>query len=464
MVLITEGMYEARVLYIGTAPPIETLKGTEALQAPLTKLYPSNLDEVQGIDANIRVLPTVLEITYMTSGQTIHYPLDRLAICAAMRAVNMIDGTSGAATRSFMPVDQLNHDSIHPAIFAAIIRRTKGRQIAECHAFICNSTNDARQLVTATASANLALRRARGRATLNDDYDDNGVAVIRTSVVSDYNATGIGNGGHETYARVNKTHHVTSSDHLDAQHYQIQQTTVQSTPSKTIYITFDKSNLRPAGDDTLEVVSSARERSVPIIAPQDPRPLFVQTRFAGPPPMIYGRTLPRPPPHAFIRPPPRAMFVRPVPQRIPVYTRRILSPPPMVRYPVPQPVYVRNRARSASPFRYAASEIHPTPRQQTGAWVDRAASESGLHMSRRDQFERYGPPPPNAFLNERAFAQRLHNDRRIALEPHHYPTAYDFQDIRLYDRPTTKSNPRYSSSDSDSDRGISRQKKRSGRH
>lgn len=452
-------MYECRVLYIGSAPPIDTLKGTEALQEPLRQRYPTNVDQIEGIDATIRVLPIALQVTYNESGQVVMFPLDRLTICAGVRAVTLIDGTTGEQTRQFVPVNTVQQDNKHPAIFAAIIRRNKGRQIAECHAFICNNTRDALHLVNATATANMALKEQRDVQVQQDSNSyQNGVAVVHASVINDH---GTMNGTNAREIRPQSVSHSkneiyisTTSNQLDGQHYKADTPKVESLEPETIYITFDKSNLKPTGPDSYEGRSRSTytERRFVQEMPPSPRPVRYNVFPGGPAP-------PPPPPMIFAGPPPPRppMFVRPPPpQRL--YTRRVISPPPPMRFVAPAPVFVRSRARSASPHghRYAASELkYSSKGQYQPKWSGKPASDSGFR-SRRDHFERYPGPRENMFINERAFSRRMNADQRFGgpmpAPGYIYPAPYGFGgDAGFYDRPTTKSNPRYSSSESSDD-------------
>ncbi|KAL4223777.1 hypothetical protein ACF0H5_017243 [Mactra antiquata] len=492
MVVLNSGhdesnMYSCRVLYIGSAPPVETLKGIEALQEPLRQRFPNNVDEVEGIDANVRVLPTDLEVTYQQSGQTLHFPLDRLTICAGVTAVNITDATTGAKHRQFVPLNTIQHDSRNPAIFAAIIRRSQGRQIAECHMFVCNSSRDALHLVNAAATANMALKQQKKSRKMTDTSGyGNDVVVIKTGVV-DVPSNGFMNGDHQQTRT--DTQYVQEVDipPLEPQHYKIQQPPgPRASSPETIYVSFDKTNLVSTGDDTMEVRSRQpapspryveqqsfsyrpiappppQPRPVPVMIarpqpippPPPPRPVMIRTRPAPPPPQPI---IVRPPP-----PPPQPIYVRapapPPPQRM--YSRRMVTvPPPPTRYVSPAPVYARTRARSVSPIRYAERSSKKEGLYQP-KWVGetkRPASDIGFRMSRRDQYEYQGPPrdfrqPGNMFLNERAFSRRVHADDRISqMSPGYaYPNAYDYTDFRMYDRPTTKSNPRYSSSESSDD-------------
>ena len=476
-------MYECRVLYIGSAPPVDTLKGTDALQEPLRQRYPGNLEQVEGIDSTVRVMPTALEITYNTSGQKVLFPLDRLTICAGVRAVTLTDGTTGEQSRQFVPVNTVEQESRHPAIFAAIIRRNKGRQIAECHAFICNSTRDALHLVNATATANMALKEQRSshthhEAQVHHDSYDGDVQVVRASVINGHNGTMNGTAVQETRSFTtnqntyqNKEIYISHGNNkMESQHYKAETPRVDAVEPETIYITFDKTNLTATGQDTLEVKprSTYTERRYVQEAPPSPRPVRYMTQapvpvpmpVPVPRPMMYMR--PPPPMQMMIRPPPpmqMQMMARPPPQRM--YTRRVMSPPPPMRFVAPPPVFMKSRARSASPIghRYATSDIRYTQKSQyQPKWSGKPASDSGFR-SRRDNYERYGAKP-GMFMNERAFSRRVNGDQGMTGPPpmtpgYIYPSPYNYSDLGMYARPTTKSNPRYSSSsssDGDDDR------------
>lgn len=468
-------MYECRVLYIGSAPPVETLKGIDALQEPLRQRYPKNLEDVEGIDAKIRVLPTDLEVTYTASGQVVNFPLIRLNICAAVRAINVVDATTGETSRQFVAVNTVEQDSRHPAIFAAIIRRSKGRQIAECHMFVCNSTRDALHLVNATATANMALKQGNmENRTEGSPVQENDVVVIRSEVADDYASRPVVNGARISQSTIN---------HLDPVHFQIKQTRSEPPAEpETIYITFDKTNLIPKGEDTMELRHTPRRnesratyitvptsrafaeapamRSFVDVRPYTLRPIAPPPPPPPPPPVLVPRPLPPPPPPVMIRPPQR------------MYTRRVIAPVPQRFISQPR-MYYRTRARSASPVQGRRFESETRVRSSKGLFqpkwqgTPRARSEMGYRMSRRDNFERpsptlmySGPPrdfrqPENMFINERAFSRRINGDHMISRAPggYYYPTAYDLNGGMMYDRPTTKSNPRYSSSSESDDGG-----------
>ncbi|XP_060594756.1 uncharacterized protein LOC132749094 [Ruditapes philippinarum] len=497
-------MYECRVLYIGSAPPVETLKGLDAVQEPLRQRYPQNLEEVSGVDATLCVLPTALEMRYVSSGEVVQFPLEKLSICAGVRAVNVIDGSTGQQVRKFVPVNNIQQESSHPAIFAAIIRRTKGRQIAECHMFICNSTRDALHLVNASATANMAFRKQHGQRVETSTHG-NDVIVVKSGIANGYSDGEHGstvNYEPQSYRQpdIETVRIDTNESNLESRHYQIQQSRESVPEPETIYITFDKSNLKPKGDGNMEVTHNVRQtrrseehiRPTYIEAPVPaPVPVFRPMYMNGPPPRPnYAiRHIAPPPPQpvmmqrpVLIRspPPPQPMMVR-QPQRM--YTKRVIAPPPPPpRFISQPPMVVRSRARSASPIGRYNSEIR-APKKGTyqPKWegIGRPKSDiAATRMSRRDMYDYPPPPPPNIeffqqagspremHLNERAFSRRMHADNRISREHHgyNYPTAYDLHSAMLYDRPTTKSNPRYSSSSSgSSDEGGRNNRLRSSR-
>lgn len=292
--------------------------------------------------------------------------------------------------------------------------------------------------------------------------------IVIQAGVEQYN--GYEDGGREyvtngDWDRVDEEVYVKTSG-MDSQHYQIQPSTAPAQEPKTIYITFDKSNLQPSGHDSMQVVHRPGNayterrviqerpqpelrrfttmRPVTVPAPLPLRPVAVPFVPQPQPRLVY-RSLPAPQPQpVFVRPPPQPVVMRPPPQPVyfqaprpqPMYVRRMMSPPPM-GYPMPAPMMARTRARSMSPIHYRQNGGRFQPK-----WGGRRpASENGLRMSRRDMF-----------LNERAFSQRMATDSRMAPAPTAYPYGgYNHPGFYMYDKPTTKSNPRYSSSDSDSD-------------
>ncbi|KAJ1348450.1 hypothetical protein KIN20_003750 [Parelaphostrongylus tenuis] len=105
-----------RVLYIGSSVPTITKDGLQGIQQPLRERYP-----VEGHSGN--------------SGY-------RFVVSDQVR-----DQCGG---ERFLPLDSPFAnipDSPHPPIFAAIMRRTTGIKVLECHGFICTNNKAANALV-----------------------------------------------------------------------------------------------------------------------------------------------------------------------------------------------------------------------------------------------------------------------------------------------------------------------------
>ena len=524
-----------QVLYLGSAVPIQTAKGIDAVQRPLAERYQGDLSQVEGIDCDLSVWPDCLEMQYKSTGQIVQFPLRNLTICAAVRCINTVNGSTGEKTKQFIPINIVMSDSKHPAIYTAIIRRSQGRQILECHSFICKSNRDALLLVSATGTANIALKRNVGKfAETSSQYED-GIPVVHMTQQNGYSSAEdsrnvtvekqLNRYGTEYQEPSGQTLFVKSA--LETGEQQQFTTTSQGVTSEkgadnTIYITFDKSNLRSTGGSTLKVDNSnisreytgegrvihASDQSVVIEKPvyvdipapeaaPAPQPYVVEApkyylRQAPPPPppppsqIVYRRPVPLPPPRPVIVPAPpppqpqivyrappppppaqplvvRTEFASPPPQRIytrrvvPQYQRRFLSPQP--------PVLVRTaypRARSASPG-HARSEIHIRSEPIRTTRVTGHSSDPGIiggefsnyvrgpQTMAYGQYGQYGHP---MFLNERAFSKRMNADQRISgfTAPYNHPSAYDFQDAMGLEQMTYKSNPKYSSSSSGSER------------
>ena len=83
------------------------------------------------------------------------FPIEALHYCAAVRYV-LVPGSdqerpNGAAVQQrFLPLDSpfaRNPNMNHPPLFAAILRRTSGIKVLECHVFICKRETAANALV-----------------------------------------------------------------------------------------------------------------------------------------------------------------------------------------------------------------------------------------------------------------------------------------------------------------------------
>ena len=152
---------KCRVLYIGSAVPMETAYGIESLQMPLRERYFKSLNkngsEMTGIDAVLSVYNSGLLMTYVDdSSSSAWFPIRTLNVCAAVKAVTSApETTADVAERTvFASVDSPEVDrNPTPPIFAAIMRRTRGIKVLECHAFVCRTSALAMTIVQACARA-----------------------------------------------------------------------------------------------------------------------------------------------------------------------------------------------------------------------------------------------------------------------------------------------------------------------
>ena len=83
------------------------------------------------------------------------FPIEALHYCAAVRYVLVPGSSAGGAAEErvqqrFLPLDSpfaRNPNMNHPPLFAAILRRTSGIKVLECHVFICKRETAANALV-----------------------------------------------------------------------------------------------------------------------------------------------------------------------------------------------------------------------------------------------------------------------------------------------------------------------------
>ncbi|GAB1602187.1 uncharacterized protein LOC115224900 [Argonauta hians] len=155
-------LFRCKVLYIGSAVPMETSKGLEAIQQPLRERYPyKDEKKICGVEAILSVMPTGVQMQYIgDSDSLVWFPISSLTFCAAVRCIHLLNKSRQKIPRfvslSSPVADGMN--SQKPSIFTAIMRRTKGRKVLECHSFICSSAGEAIGLVQ---SAKIADRTSR---------------------------------------------------------------------------------------------------------------------------------------------------------------------------------------------------------------------------------------------------------------------------------------------------------------
>lgn len=151
---MTTPLCRCRVLYIGSAIPTVTKDGLQGIQEPLKERYPTeNTSETQGIDSWLTVWSNGLLVEYVEGRRKTEaqfHPIQSLHYCAAVRYVNIPGYSVPDGAERFLPLDSpfaAYPDPRHPPIFAAILRRTTGVKVLECHSFICTNERAANALV-----------------------------------------------------------------------------------------------------------------------------------------------------------------------------------------------------------------------------------------------------------------------------------------------------------------------------
>ncbi|XP_077286668.1 uncharacterized protein LOC143911588 isoform X2 [Arctopsyche grandis] len=142
-----------RVLWLGSAVPQQTKDGLQGIQEPLRELYPSKAPRgachARGIDSWLSVWSNGILLENVDENHkkvTRFFPIESLHYCAAVRHV----GAGGNGVPRFLPLDSpfaRAPSPSHPPLFAAILRRTTGIKVLECHAFICKKEMAANALV-----------------------------------------------------------------------------------------------------------------------------------------------------------------------------------------------------------------------------------------------------------------------------------------------------------------------------
>lgn len=149
---VATSAFTHEVLYIGTAIPLETSEGLDAVQQPLRHRYPVNSeDNIQGMMARLEILPEGIQLKFKDDHtKVVLFPYSALNLCAAVRCVKVLDPVTKQMKPKFVSLNSPEAGGVNsekPAIFTAITRRTKGRQVLECHGFITMHPKDALDLV-----------------------------------------------------------------------------------------------------------------------------------------------------------------------------------------------------------------------------------------------------------------------------------------------------------------------------
>lgn len=143
-----------RVLYLGSAVPRQSKDGLQGIQEPLRSLYPSEgAVGAKGIDSWLSVWSNGILLENVDENMkqvTRFFPIESLHYCAAVRQVLIPERGNANPEPKFLPLDSpfaRTPRAQHPPIFAAILRRTTGIKVLECHTFICKREAAANALV-----------------------------------------------------------------------------------------------------------------------------------------------------------------------------------------------------------------------------------------------------------------------------------------------------------------------------
>lgn len=143
-----------RVLYLGSAVPRQSKDGLQGIQEPLRSLYPSEgAVGAKGIDSWLSVWSNGILLENVDENRkqvTRFFPIESLHYCAAVRQVLIPERGNSNPEPKFLPLDSpfaRAPKGQHPPIFAAILRRTTGIKVLECHVFICKREAAANALV-----------------------------------------------------------------------------------------------------------------------------------------------------------------------------------------------------------------------------------------------------------------------------------------------------------------------------
>ena len=402
MVLLTDSspLMKRRVLYIGSSVPLDTTAGLECIQGPLKERYPADQEAgIEGIDSILSVTSSCIQLQYVNDlAQVIQFPLPSLTLCAAVRCVTTVNGSTGEKVVKFVSLnDPLagGENADRPAIFTAVTRRTQGRKVLECHGFICHSPQDAMKLVKFTSLAGKNYRKNGSvKATPRDqpplqqqpqrqssEFTFGAETLNRNSGAS---WIPVGNGlvngmemyerppmrlipgepitvkaGPEFYEPVSKQGYFYSSDKTEVKKFNIAKLTKSTEPKENTEV--EPPLEQPHTPRPMNGYGPPRQiRQAPNYSFGAPPPVYVRLQreaqplrpfYYGPPmppPMIYGR------PRFFSPPPPR---LRPAPFVVPP------GPPPPMMAP---PLYVRRpreQSHSGSRSNSAASSRSKSPKE-----------------------------------------------------------------------------------------------------
>uniref|UniRef100_A0A2M4ART7 Putative interferon regulatory factor 2-binding protein n=1 Tax=Anopheles triannulatus TaxID=58253 RepID=A0A2M4ART7_9DIPT len=191
-----------RVLYLGSAVPRQSKDGLQGIQEPLRSLYPSEgAIGAKGIDSWLSVWSNGILLENVDENRkqvTRFFPIDSLHYCAAVRQVLIPERGNSNPEPKFLPLDSpfaRTPRAQHPPIFAAILRRTTGIKVLECHTFICKREAAANALVRCCFHAYADNSYARQLEGTGSAGGGSGSNSVYGTIGGKSNGTGGGGGG-----------------------------------------------------------------------------------------------------------------------------------------------------------------------------------------------------------------------------------------------------------------------------
>ncbi|XP_075147078.1 uncharacterized protein LOC142221296 [Haematobia irritans] len=205
-----------RVLYLGSAVPRQSKDGLQGIQEPLRSLYPSEgAVGAKGIDSWLSVWSNGILLENVDENLkeiTRFFPIESLHYCAAVRQVLIPERGNSNPEPKFLPLDSpfaRMPRAQHPPIFAAILRRTTGIKVLECHVFICKREAAANALVRCCfhAYADNSYARQLETGSTGGGAGSSVYGTLKSNMVSsksngDLTSVGLSNGNHHHHHHV----------------------------------------------------------------------------------------------------------------------------------------------------------------------------------------------------------------------------------------------------------------------
>ncbi|KAE9417258.1 hypothetical protein Angca_000382 [Angiostrongylus cantonensis] len=398
-----------RVLYIGSSVPTITKDGLQGIQQPLRERYPvEDTPETRGIDSWLSVWSNGILLEYIEGdkkSETAFFPINTLHYCAAVRYVNVTGYAIEGGGERFLPLDSPFAnipDSPHPPIFAAILRRTTGIKVLECHGFICTNNKAANALVRCCFHA------YADSIYLKMDEKMPGLKAIKEGSTGERSPTS---------PQSEANHSDSGEDHIDRtpkgwerrqQDGEYDSVSISSSlvrggkraasetgVIRSALVPFSEQPRRAGSEADLSYSDNHPRGHFPGMMPPPPLGPYMRASFMPMPPPHPMLPYPPPPHPHFFRgpypPPPPPPHMMPPPMRLPPGVRMPPPPPHMFPHMIPPPMFAPRGFFvppppphfMASPFRPSSPGEGPiitSPESIYGTIPRRAAYEEPVYM------------------------------------------------------------------------------------